>query len=130
MDAEEMLLTHLSDQGIPTELEDFEHLEHRIMSDYNFGLDKDVIDPRLFPENDQKGWNPYEQDLSLYPEIFKVYGENFNRYEKSKEFFENEPLGQPSTDPGANKFRWPKDTQPWTKKYDDFMPKYQGTNMQ
>ena len=59
-----------------------------------------------------------------------MYGENFDRFEKSKAFFENEPLGQPSSDPGANVFWWPKNTDAWTKKYDDFMPKFTGTNMQ
>lgn len=93
LDHEQMLLSHLSEQGIPTSNDDIEHLEFRSFGDYDIGIDKDVEDPRWFPENDQKGWNPYEQDLSLYPEIFKVYGENFNRYENAKQHFENEPLG-------------------------------------
>ena len=31
-----------------------------------------------------RGWNPYEQDLSLYPEIYKMYGENHERFERAK----------------------------------------------
>lgn len=64
------------------------------MGDYDMGVDKDVNDPRMNPDNDKKGWNPYEQDLSLYPEIYKVYGENFDRFEKAKHYFENEKLGE------------------------------------
>ena len=85
------------------------------------GFDKDVIVPRDDHDNDQKGWNPYEQDLSLYPEIFKVYGENFDRFEKAKHHFENEKLGE-RPPKGPIEFRWPNNMDPWTKKYDDFMP--------
>lgn len=74
-------------------MEDTDHVEFRMTGDYDIGYDKDSEDPWLDPDNDHKGWNPYEQDLSLYPEIFKVYGENYNRYENAKNYFENEPRG-------------------------------------
>ena len=119
----------LSDHGVPTENRDIEHLEFWVFGDYDMGIDKDVEDPRMAADNDRKGWNPYEQDLTHYPEIFKVYGENFNRYENAKQHFENEKLGQQPVE-GPLKFWMPTNMDPWTKKYDDFIPWYTGTNMQ
>ena len=45
LDGEETFLSHLHDQGIPTENEDLEHLEFRSFGDYDMGVDKDVVDP-------------------------------------------------------------------------------------
>lgn len=75
--------------------------------------------------NTQRGWNPYEQDLSLYPELFKIYGENMDRFERAKRKFETEELGKNASD-GPLKRRAPNVMDPWTKKYDDFMPRYTG----
>jgi len=35
----------LSEQGIPIEDRDLEHLEFRVFGDYEMGVDKDVEDP-------------------------------------------------------------------------------------
>jgi len=57
-----------------------------------------------------------------------MYGENMERFERAKRRFETEPLGENSADGGV-KSRPPKDMSAWTKKYDDFMPWYNGSSM-
>lgn len=66
--------------------------------------------------------------MSLYPELYKMYGENFDRYERAKRKFETEPMGEPCEE-GPLKFRQTKNMDPWTKKYDDFMPRFTGGSM-
>ena len=79
----ELVADKLRDAGYPVEQEDMELIEHRVQGFYYGGLEFDNIDNHK-PYEDNEGWNPYEQDLSLYPEIFKMYGENFDRYERAK----------------------------------------------
>lgn len=76
-----------------------------------------------------KGWTPYEQDLSQYPEVFKKYQENYAKYDKVKERFEKE---DPLEDNGEGPFvrRLPKDMSPWEKKYDTLLPRYTGASCQ
>jgi hypothetical protein len=112
---------------MPTEVEDFEYLEHRTWGDYDKGVDKQMI-RSMEAEYHQRGWNPYEQDLTHYPELYKMYGENFERYEKAKRRFETEPMGE-ETAPGPLTKRMPRNLDPWTKKYDDFMPRFTGGSM-
>lgn len=72
---------------------------------------------------------PYEQDMSAYPEVFKMYNENFERWDEIKNKFENEkPLREGPESHFERKI--PKDQSPWEKKYDDFMPKFTGTSAQ
>jgi hypothetical protein len=103
-----------------------EYLEHRISTQYK----NDIADDRshhdaVETQPDDYTWDPYQQDLSQYPEIFKIYGENYDRYEKAKAKFENEIPGQQMGEPAVTP-RKPADQSPWEKKYDDYMPKYTG----
>ncbi len=54
-----------------------------------------------------------------------MYTENYDRIEKLRERFENEPILEEA---GESHFkrRMPKDMSPWEKKYDEFMPKFTG----
>lgn len=74
-----------------------------------------------------RGWEPYEQDLTNYPEVFKVYGEDYARYERVKERFENEPVDlEQGEDPYSRKLPW--DQRPFTdQKVDQTIPRYSGT---
>lgn len=115
-----------SEQGLPLEKDDMEFIEHRVLSRYSPDISNLKFGSPLIEENqDEQTWTPFEQDLSKYPEIFKMYGENYERYQKVKERFDNEaPNQQPGESPITP--RMPKDQSPWTKKYDDYMPKYTG----
>lgn len=64
--------------------------------------------------------------MTHYPEVFKMYQENYDRYEKVKKRFESEDsLKEQGESPFTRKL--PKDLSPWEKKYDDIMPRYTGT---
>jgi SPX domain protein involved in polyphosphate accumulation len=86
-------------------------------------------DPNHEKGSQTKKWTPYEQDLSSYPEVFRQYQENYAAYDQVKERFANEnPLEEQGDDIFVN--RLPKDMSPWEKKYDDVMPRFQGTSAQ
>ena len=124
----DLALKSLDEQGIPIITDDFEYAEHRIFSQTNLGPEHDERHTDQEINLNNKGWNPYEQDLQNYPEVFKMYGENFDRYEKAKKFFEEDDSFE---QPGKNtphEQRIPKNQDPWTKKYDDFMPRYDGSS--
>ena len=108
----------LRDVGLPYDYDDFEY----------------ISDPRrpaieLEPGEFSKNYNPYEQDLSRFPEIFKMYGENYEKYDKVRERFANEKPGKQVEDPPIIPKK-PKDQSPWEKKYDDYMPRYRGESFQ
>lgn len=69
-----------------------EYIEHRVYHDYVGTVDHDIRDPNH--SDDFKTWLPYEQDLSNYPEVFKMYQENYKRYDEIKAKFENEAAFQ------------------------------------
>ena len=85
----DLAIEKLADKGYPILEEDMEHLEFRVESNHYFGTE---FDNQEFEQEEDvdRGWNPYEQDLSNYPEIFKMYGENFERYERAKKKFAEE----------------------------------------
>ena len=65
--------------------------------------------------------------MSSYPEVFKMYQENYEKYDRVKERFANEnPLREQGDTP--YKRTMPKDMAPWEKKWDDLMPRYTGTS--
>ena len=67
--------------------------------------------------------------MSQYPEVFKKYQENYDKYDQVNHRFETEdPLAEQEEGPFAR--RIPKDMSPWEKKYDTLMPRYTGTSAQ
>jgi len=67
--------------------------------------------------------------LTQYPEVFKKYQENYEKYDKVKARFEAEnPLEEPGESAFAKKI--PKDMSPWESKYDLHMPRYTGASSQ
>ena len=67
--------------------------------------------------------------MSQYPEVFKKYQENYEKYDKVKERFATE---DPRAEQGPSPFekKMPKDMSPWEKKFDTTMPRYTGTSAQ
>ena len=125
-DPQDKLIDLLGEVGMPVTHEDFEYIEHRIYHDYVASVDWDLNDPNHEKGEHKKTWTPYEQDLSAYPEVFKKYQENYDKYDKqAKEFREENPLEEMGEDPF--KRRLPTDSSPWEKKYDDLMPRFTGT---
>jgi len=64
----------------------------------------------------KKNYDPYEQDLYNFPDSFKIYGENYQKYEDAKKFFEENPhaKGQPI----ERKERIdPVNNEPWERKF-------------
>ena len=79
-----------------------------------------MYDPNHERGEHKKSWTPYEHDLSAYPEVFKRYQENYEKFDEQKRTFETEnPLAEQGDDPF--KRRLPTDNSPWEKKYDDLM---------
>jgi SPX domain protein involved in polyphosphate accumulation len=67
--------------------------------------------------------------MTHYPEVFKQYSENYDRYEKIKKRFEDEThFEEQGESPFTRKL--PKDMSPWEKRYDELMPKYTGGSCQ
>lgn len=114
---------------MPVTHDDLEYIEHRVYHDYVGTVDYDIKDVNSSENNIDRSWVPYEQDLTQYPEVFKKYQENYDRYDKVKARFESEdPLED--AEEGLFKRRLPKDMSPWEKKYDTMMPRYTGTTCQ
>lgn len=114
------------EDGLPVDDDDMEYLENRVFSRYAPDISHFNSPDTVTEENqDEQTWNPFEQDLSNYPEIFKMYGENYERYQQVKDQFDNEAPGQQHGEPSIIP-KMPKDQTPWTNKYDEYMPKYTG----
>jgi len=86
--------------------------------------DEDFIEQRVFmrehePSEEQhwkKNYDPYEQDLYHFPDSFKIYGENFGKYEELKKYFEENPHTKVQTMERQARVP-PKDDAAWTKKW-------------
>ena len=67
--------------------------------------------------------------MTQYPEVFKKYQENYAKYDKIKEKFENE---NPYEEQGEGAFtrKPPRDNRPWDTKYDTLLPRYTGASSQ
>jgi hypothetical protein len=115
--------------GMPATHNDLEYIEHRVYHDYIGTVDFDLQDPNHAENSFDRNWVPYEQDLSQYPEVFKKYQENYTKYDKVKDRFENEDVMEEQAE-GAFVKRLPKDMSPWEAKYDMNMPRYTGTSCQ
>lgn len=115
--------------GMPQTHEDMEYIEQRVYHDYVGTIDHDLPNPNLIENAPDRGWIPYEQDLTHYPEVFKKYQENYAKYESVKERFENDDFME---EQGKGIFvkRIPKDMRPWESKFDTVMPRYTGTSCQ
>jgi len=114
---------------MPVTHEDFEYIEHRVYHDYVGTVDYNIKDPNHEEGSFDKQWVPYEQDLTHYPEVFKMYQENYKKHDQVKKRFETE---EPMVEQGESPFtrRLPKDMSPWEKKYDDMMPRFIGSSAQ
>lgn len=111
----------LSKMGMPVTMEDMEYIEHRALSQYKMDtIDQEVADPALKEDHEDVTWNPYEQDLSKFPEIFKMYGENREKYERVKQKFDTEKKGQQQGQHPMEP-QQPRDFSPWSKKYNEMM---------
>ena len=88
----EAIIEKASEHGLPVTHDDMEYIEHRVYHDWVGGTEFDVKIPHLEPDaiTNKKSWNPYEQDMSRYPEIFKKYTDNYDRYEQVKKKFATE----------------------------------------
>ena len=63
----------------------------------------------------------YEQDLTNYPDVFHVYGENYEKYEKLKKQYENEDYQgviTPDQPRSPNPSERPGAMRAWLNKWD------------
>lgn len=73
---------------MPVTHEDFDYIEHRVYHDYVGTVDYDMNDPNHAEGSFDKAWIPYEQEMTHYPEVFKMYSENYDKFDKVKKRFE------------------------------------------
>ena len=128
-DPAERIRDELLEMGMPITHEDLEYIEHRVYHDYVGTVDYEIKDPNHSENSLTRSWQPYEQDLSQYPEVFKKYQENYQKYNDIKTRFENEDLMEEQAD-GMFKRRHPKNMAPWETKFDTLLPRYKGTSSQ
>lgn len=66
--------------GLPLTEEDQQYTEQSLA----------LIAPESPKESEflKKNYDPYEQDLYNFPDEFKVFGENFEKYEAAKKYFD------------------------------------------
>lgn len=69
---------------MPLTHDDLEYIEQRVYHDYVGTVDYGLRDPNSVEGSNEKSYQPYEQDLSQYPEVFKKYQENYSKYDKIK----------------------------------------------
>jgi hypothetical protein len=106
-DAETLALRKLRELGFPITYEDEDFIEQRVFLK-DFGSPKES-------EFHKKFYDPYEQDLFNFPDSFKKYGENYDKYEEVKRFFDENPHAEASTPNRENEI--PKDQKSWTRRY-------------
>lgn len=128
-DPQERMKEELLEMGMPITHEDMEYIEHRVYHDYVGSVEYGIKEANIMEGGLAKSWQPYEQDLSAYPEVFKKYQENYQKYDDVKERFENEDLMQEQGD-GMFVRRTPKNMSPWETKFDTLLPRYKGTSSQ
>lgn len=104
---EEFALKKLQELGFPMEAEDENYVEQRVFL-------KTPVQPE--EQHWKKHYDPYEQDLYNFPDSFKVYGENYQKYEEIKKYFEENPEAQVRTIDRDIKKK-PTDQSPWTRKF-------------
>jgi hypothetical protein len=65
--------------------------------------------------------------MTHYPEVFKRYQENYEKYDKQEQKFETE---NPLEEQGPDHFEKiiPKNMSAWEDKYSMLMPRYTGTS--
>lgn len=59
-------------------------------------------------------WKPFTEDAAVFPQSWKVYGEDMHRYERAKKLFEKPTPRRPEPQVVP---RIPRDLNPWTKRY-------------
>jgi carbonic anhydrase/acetyltransferase-like protein (isoleucine patch superfamily) len=106
-DEEDFIIQKMRELGFPIEEGDDEFLEQRIHH-------KEPTDTETEWWN--KRYDPYETDLYHYPDSFKIYGENFKRYEEVKKFFDENPYAVGQTVERQETIR-PTDKEPWQRKF-------------
>jgi len=80
---EEYALQKMKELGFPMEFDDEDFIEQRIHHKDTGSIHEE--------QHWKKTYDVYEQDLYNFPDSFKVYGENHNRYEEIKKFFDENP---------------------------------------
>jgi len=113
--------------GMPQTHEDFEHMENRVYHDYVSSADYDLHQHALEHDYHKRTWVPYEQDMSQYPEVFRKYQENYDKFEQAKTRFENEDPVQASGDTPLKRQSKIHSQEPWEAKWDTHLPRYTGT---
>lgn len=73
---------------MPLTHDDLEYIEQRVYHDYVGTVDYGLRDPSSVEDSNERSYQPYEQDLSQYPEVLKKYQENYSKYDKIKSKFE------------------------------------------
>ncbi len=91
-DPQDAMRDELFELGIPVTHDDITYIEHRVYHDYVGTVDYDLKDQNHTENSHERSWQPYEQDLSQYPEVFKRYQENYAKYDQVKEKFEKEDI--------------------------------------
>lgn len=104
---EEFALKKLQELGFPMEEPDENYIEQRVL-----------LKQPVKPEEQywKKHYDPYEQDLYNFPDSFKIYGENYGKYEEIKKYFEENPEAEVRTINRDLKKK-PTDESPWTRKF-------------
>jgi carbonic anhydrase/acetyltransferase-like protein (isoleucine patch superfamily) len=59
-------------------------------------------------------WKPFTEDAAVFPESWKVYGQDMDRYERAKKLFERPVPRRPVPELVP---KLPRDLNPWTKRY-------------
>lgn len=106
-DPEDFALQKMKELGFPVEAEDEDYIEQRVF----------YKDPEL-PEDQywKKNYDPYEQDVYNFPDSFKVYGENYGKYEELQKYFDENPNVGVQTVEKTDKSK-PTVDAPWTRRY-------------
>ncbi|CAG9312217.1 unnamed protein product [Blepharisma stoltei] len=61
----------------------------------------------------ERNWKPFNEDGAVFPDEWKVYGEDMDRYERAKKVFDAPPPAYEA--PNAPSI--PRDQTPWTRRY-------------
>ncbi|KRX07622.1 Trimeric LpxA-like protein [Pseudocohnilembus persalinus] len=107
-DSEAQAIRKMKELGFPMEFDDEDYIEQRVFL-------KKANGPKE-SEFWNKQYDAYEQDLYHFPDSFKQFSENYDRYDEVKRFFEANPHAE-AQEPKNKEFEYPTDKHSWTRKF-------------
>ena len=106
MDIDEGITEQLMDMGMPSFTRDFQDPEERLLANYHKGVSY----------NEEEFYETYNQIDEHFPEQFKYYKDNYDKYSELDKYFEENPNVPAQIRPEGHK-PLPTYSEPWERRF-------------